>query len=170
MLDNYLQLTEQQRREIVPAQPSIWRFYEKLSRRLIAWNIVNFGTGVVLQAFTSFWRGVGAQAIGWSAVNLAIGFFGQRGNERRAAQPEAHAPERMAREARNIRAFLWLNAGLDILYMLGGLSWARRAAQKGGQNAEFQRGMGMGIVVQGGLLLIWDVINALIVPRYPQKD
>jgi hypothetical protein len=76
----------------------------------------------------------------------------------------------MAREARNIRAFLWLNAGLDILYMLGGWSWARRAAQKGGRNAEFQRGMGMGIVVQGGLLLIWDVINALIVPRYPQKD
>ncbi|MBO9308173.1 MAG: hypothetical protein J7551_00135 [Chloroflexi bacterium] len=170
MSDSHLQLIEQQRREVMPAQPSIWRFYEKLSRRLIAWNIVNLGTGVVLQALTPFWRGVGAQAIGWSIVNLAIGFLGQRGNERRAAQPEAHTPERMAREARNIRALLWLNAGLDILYMLGGLSWARRAAQRGGQNAEFQRGMGVGIMVQGGLLLIWDVINALIVPRYPQKD
>lgn len=169
MLDNYMQLTEQQHRELVTPQPSIWQFYEKLSRRLIVWNVINFGTGVLLQGFTAFWRGVGSQAVGWSVVNLAIGFFGQRGNERRAAQPDAHTPERMAREARNIRAILWLNAGLDILYMLGGWSWARRAAQKGGANAEFQRGMGIGIVVQGGLLFIWDVINALIVPRYDKR-
>lgn len=170
MLDNYVQLTEQQRRELLPAQPNIWHFYEKLSRRLIMWNVINFGTGVILQLFTSFWRGVGAQAVGWSAVNLAIGFLGQKGNERRAAEPDAQLPERMAREARNIRAILWLNAGLDILYMLGGLSWARRAAQKGGANAEFQRGMGIGVVIQGGLLFVWDVINALIVPRYEKKD
>ncbi|PJF35646.1 MAG: hypothetical protein CUN49_09505 [Candidatus Thermofonsia Clade 1 bacterium] len=170
MLDNYLELTQQQRREIVPAQPSIWTFYEKLSRRLILWNLVNLGAGVLLQGFTSFWRGLGAQAIGWSAVNLAIGFLGQRGNLRRAAQPEAHTPTRMAHEARKIRAILWLNAGLDILYMLGGWRWARRAAQTGGENAEFQRGMGMGVVVQGALLFIWDVINALIVPRYPKED
>ena len=169
MLDNYVQLTEQQRRELVPAPPNVWRFYEKLSRRLIVWNIVNFGTGVVLQAFTSFWRGVGAQAVGWSVINLAIGFFGQKGNAQRASKPDAHAPERMAKEARNLRAFLWINAGLDVLYMLGGLNMARRAAEKGGENAEFRRGMGVGIIVQGGLLFIWDVINALIVPRYGKK-
>lgn len=170
MLDNYMQLTEQQRRELVPSQPSIWRFYEKLSRRLIIWNAINFGVGLVLQAFTPFWRGVGSQAVGWSAVNFAIGFLGQKGNERRASQPDASSTERMAREARNIRAILWLNAGLDVLYMLGGLSWARRAAQRGGANAEFQRGMGIGVVIQGGLLFVWDVINALIVPRYNRED
>lgn len=53
--------------------------------------------------------------------------------------------------------------------MLGGWSWARRAAQQGGANAEFQRGMGIGIVVQGGLLFIWDVINALIVPPHDRR-
>jgi hypothetical protein len=103
-------------------------------------------------------KGVGTQAVGWSAINMGLALLGERGTARRAAQPGAMAAFIQAREAANLRNLLWFNAGLDVLYMIGGLAWARRA------RTAFGRGSGLGIVLQGLTLLTFDVVQAREVP------
>ncbi len=67
----------------------------------------------------------------------------------------------MEREARNLRRLLWINTGLDVLYVAGGLVLV---VTLGAQNP-FMAGSGWGVIVQGGFLLIFDLLHALAVPR-----
>ncbi|PJF27320.1 MAG: hypothetical protein CUN53_04525 [Phototrophicales bacterium] len=62
-------------------------------------------------------------------------------------------------QARSLRRLLWINAGLDVLYMIGGLWYALRAKAPRG------RGMGIGVIFQGLFLFIFDVLQAREVPE-----
>jgi hypothetical protein len=140
---------------------SIWQFSRILSQRLLVWNLVNLAAGLLLIQRGGFWRGVGSQCLGWGTINIGIALGGRFLTERRRstlADPEA--PSVVNQEARSLRRILWINAGLDVLYMLGG--W-RLAAVRGAEDAQW-RGIGQGIMLQGGLLLLFDVIHALLVP------
>lgn len=140
---------------------SIWQFNFILARRLLAWNIVNVLVGLVLSLGSAFWRGFGSQAIGWGGINLGIALVGRYVTERRFAQHDDPFSAQTAQtEARNLRRLLWFNSGLDVLYILGG--W--RLARTRGQRESFWRGTGWGIVLQGALLLIFDVIHARQTP------
>ncbi len=140
---------------------SIWQFNETVSRRLLAWNVVNIVVGVALLPFGRYWRGLGSQNIGWGLINIAIAVGGRYFAERRLAQlPQPDAPATTKQEASSLRRILWINAGLDVLYMLGGL----RLAGTRGRNDARWRGVGQGIAIQGMLLFIFDVIHALLVP------
>ena len=70
-------------------------------------------------------------------------------------RPEQRDPQH---EADFIRKILWINFGLDMLYILGGvwmiLSWRR----------DFWQGTGWGIVFQGAFLFLFDLYHALNVP------
>lgn len=72
---------------------------------------------------------------------------------RYAALPDPQAPAVEAQERRNLRRLLWLNAGLDVLYVLGGLLLQRR---------QHWRGHGWGIIIQGSFLFLFDLYHALI--------
>lgn len=138
----------------------IWDFNRVVSGRLAAWNVINIVVGLVLIWRGGFWRGFGSQHIGWGVINLAIAFFGGRATEARwRSLPDVHAPEVLRRESRNLRRLLWINAGLDVLYMLGGW-WTART-----RTDVRWRGIGWGIVLQGGLLWLFDVIHALLAPK-----
>jgi hypothetical protein len=50
-----------------------------------------------------------------------------------------------------------VNAGLDVLYVAGGTALALRR----GQNDPYWRGVGQGIVLQGGFLLLFDLWHGL---------
>ena len=139
---------------------TIWDFQRTLSHRLIAWNLLNFGSGVWLSTKGDFWRGFGSQHIGWSLINFTIAFFGLRANSRRILQPDIHDTAVMQHESRKLALILWVNSGLDLLYMLGGWCFAQSRASK-----PLQRGIGWGIVLQGALLLVFDVLHARVVPR-----
>ncbi|MBZ0295239.1 MAG: hypothetical protein K8L99_21930 [Anaerolineae bacterium] len=64
------------------------------------------------------------------------------------------------REAQNLRRILWLNAFLDVLYVTGG-GWL---ARNRGQDKLFWRGIGRGIMLQGVMLFVFDVLHARQVP------
>ncbi|MDX2161579.1 MAG: hypothetical protein SF162_09660 [bacterium] len=140
---------------------SIWSFQQVLSQRLLAWNIWNFTGGLLmLLSQNAFVQGVGSQFSGWAVINALIAIFGQNGAaRRRATLADAETPERRAKEARNLRLILWVNAGLDLLYMLGGWRLLTRA-----HNRERLRGVGLGILLQGVFLFVFDVIHAQHVP------
>ncbi|MEO0562231.1 MAG: hypothetical protein AAF125_08955 [Chloroflexota bacterium] len=138
----------------------IWQFQRSVSRRLMWWAGLNVVLGLWLQQRRNkFWRGVGMQAVSWGAINAAIaggGTFFARRRERYGDAP--YSDPVLGREYTNLYRALWINAGLDIAYILGGmlLAWTR------GSRDRLMRGNGWGIVMQGGFLFIFDVIHALI--------
>lgn len=146
----------------------IWQSSEQVSQRLLAWNTLNIAGGVLASLIAGKnqrLRGVAGQAVGWGVINSAIAVLGRSATRRRALKPDARRPERLRKEARNLRVLLWVNAGLDVLYMIGGLAFASRA--KGDTpKAEMQRGTGLGIVMQGAFLFIFDLICAFRVPDH----
>lgn len=139
---------------------SIWQFYDVVSQRLLTWNVINILVGVVLLPLKPFWRGFGSQNIGWGVINVGIALVGATTSERRFADlPQPHQPAVVDKETINLRRLLWINTGLDVLYMLGGLAWARSGKKPLG------RGAGWGMVLQGALLFAFDLVHALAVPE-----
>ena len=65
----------------------------------------------------------------------------------------------LQKQKRDFRFSLWFNTGLDVLYMVAGVLmmtvWGNQLA-----------GHGAGILVQGGFLFVFDLVNALITYRY----
>lgn len=139
----------------------IWDFQAALTRRLLFWSALSLAGGALLLLFGGpFWRGFGLQAALWGAIDAGIASFGQRSSAQRRRSGGSD-PAVLAREARNVRRLLWVNAGLDVLYIAGGLV----LAQTLGATDAFARGNGWGIVLQGGFLFLLDLFHALAVPR-----
>lgn len=136
---------------------AIWAFQQSLTSRLLAWSALSVIAGAGLQVGNAFQRGFGVQAAGWGLIDALIAGIGRRSAMRK--EPTA-TPALAAQEARRLRRLLWFNAGLDVLYVLGGL----RLAQTKGRDNEHWRGHGWGIVVQGAFLLLFDVWHGLKTP------
>jgi hypothetical protein len=138
---------------------NIWQFQRKVTDRILAWSGFSVAIGAVLTAKREpFWRGLGSQFIGWGLVDAAIGLLGQRSLDKRMLEAQDLTDAALlSDESRKLRRLLWLNTGLDLLYVLGGLSLAR----KQGKDNPFWRGGGAGIVLQGGFLFFFDLIHAL---------
>lgn len=140
---------------------TIWQYYDVLSQRLLTWNVVNIAFGILLLPLRPFWRGFGSQNIGWGIINVGIALIGSAMSERRfAGLSNPHAREVITQESNNLRRILWINTALDVVYMLGGLRCVRTRRQK----KAFARGAGWGIVLQGGLLFVFDLVHAVAVP------
>lgn len=135
---------------------TIWGFSAQVSRRLLIWSGFSIAAGLLMLPAKPFWRGFGAQAIGWGVIDAGIALAGQWFAQRRQ---QNDSPALRTEEARNLKRLLWINAGLDVVYILGGLWWARHK-----RDNAFGRGTGWGIVVQGAFLLLFDVVHARCVP------
>jgi hypothetical protein len=140
------------------------RFEASLSWKLLLWSAASMAAGVFfLGGRDRFWQGFGAQAFGWGFVDAVIAILGGRASRRKKRRPEANTPEAVARESRFLRRFLRINAGLDVLYVLGGLNLTR-------QDDARWRGHGWGIVTQGMFLLLFDLVQARRVPLAGAAD
>jgi esterase/lipase len=142
---------------------TIWDLQAALTRRLLRWSAASIVAGAVLLLLPGnpFWRGFGIQALAWGAIDAAIALFGWRAaRRRRSAQPDPLAPDIVDREANKLRRLLWINTGLDVLYVAGGLALVLTL---GATNA-YWRGHGWGIVVQGAFLFAFDLLHATSIP------
>lgn len=142
------------------ADPKInfWQFQASLSQRLMRWARVNISLGTTLTAQKDrFWRGFGAQCVGWGLINAALAGFGLRNSQRKQADEDAQTDVRQDAARRNLARILWINTGLDVLYMAGGIT----LAQTKGREDRFWRGTGHGITVQGIFLFWFDLLHAL---------
>ena len=138
---------------------SIWTLQARISRHLLLWSALSVVVGILLLFGVPFRRGVGLQALVWGAIDAAIAGFGWAQLRRKREKLDANAPQTLTREARNLRRLLVINAGLDVLYVGGGVLALLVFA------TEFAQGNGIGIIVQGGFLLLFDTFYALRVQR-----
>lgn len=137
-------------------------FEDCLARRLLAWggaSVAGGATLAVVGAATGnrFLRAFGGQTVGWGVIDAGLA-LGGRARARRLRAVSPVDPDETAREAPRVRRILALNAGLDVLYVAGGL-----AAGRGRRDAA-ARGHGLAAVVQGVFLLVFDAWHAARVP------
>ncbi len=138
---------------------TIWPLQARISRHLLFWSALSITGGALLLFATPFWRGVGLQALVWGTVDAAIALFGLLSLRRKQRRPDANELETLGRKARNLRRLLLINAGLDVLYIVVGI------AVLDSFTTDFARGNGVGIIVQGGFLLLFDAFYAYQVQR-----
>ena len=142
-------------------------FYHYQQRRLsilLGWGVGSVVVGSSMQLIRQdFWKQFGLQALAWGAIDAALALVGirsARNKERRYEQKElGDADEK--KEARTIRRILLINAGLDGLYILSG-SWVIWRFQARSD----RRGMGVGILLQGVWLLLFDALLARDVKKH----
>lgn len=137
---------------------NVWRFQDGLTRLLALWAAANIIVGLALMLITDHpFRGFGEMTVGWALVNLAIAFFGQLGSKRRRSQPDGMAPAVMLKEQTKLSRLLWLNTGLDVVYVAVGL-WL--AIDRGAADPRML-GWGYAIIIQGAFLFFFDLFHAL---------
>lgn len=139
---------------------NIWQFQDLLSRRLLRWAALSIGTGIFFSLGSTFARRLGSQFVGWGLVNALIALWGEASMRRRLDQIEnPGADDVLSKEEANLRQLLWINAGLDLLYILGGFLWMKR--DRGDHGAQ---GTGWGVVIQGVALFLFDLVHVLRLP------
>lgn len=132
---------------------SYYEFQTLLGRVLLCWGSLSIALGAAAQASRDpFVKQVGLQALAWGAIDAVLAFFGLRG----ARQKQAERADPVA-EARRFRLIVLANALLDLGYIAGGLTLVR-----GAKGRPERAGMGVGIIIQGAFLLLFDVALTLL--------
>jgi hypothetical protein len=116
---------------------------------LLVWSGASLaaGTGMLL-AEREPWTGFGIQNLAWGAIDaviagVALGLLPKAIEDAEDAQ----------RRRLKFRKVLWINTGLDVVWILAGVAmviWGN----------ETVRAHGYGVITQGGFLFVFDGINA----------
>lgn len=121
------------------------------------WALANIGTGSTAAFLTNgdsrYFHMMNA---GWNLVNLGIAGFSLFGSPE--LQPDLW--EVMNHQQNLEKAFLF-NTGLDVGYIGFGLFMMERA-KTANSNGDLLRGFGTSVVVQGGFLLLFDVVMFIL--------
>ena len=136
----------------------IWQYQTRISTQLFAWSALSVFGGVALMLLLTnpFWQGIGLQGVVWGVIDAGIAFFGQLGMRRKVAQLDDPNDTRLQlEEARRLRRLLFINAGLDVLYVAVGVGLILTF----GVDNTFARGNGVGILIQGVFLLFFDLFH-----------
>jgi hypothetical protein len=139
---------------------TFWSWQQRALNWLLGWGIGSTIVGAGLAtAKTPVVRHVGLQAVSWGAIDAALALSGRINARRKEQQLLDKAEEQ--HEASHFRKIVAVNAGLDVLYVLGGW-WLMRRSERDAA----RRGMGLGIIVQGAFLLIYDSLLVWTMGRY----
>ena len=95
----------------------------------------------------------------WNLFNLGIAGVGLLGS--RKENPDGETLGEAIKQHQNMKQVLLFNAGLDMAYIVGG-AYLRERAENKPDRADQLRGYGRSVMVQGGFLLAFDVVNYLI--------
>lgn len=137
-----------------------WRRVNDIHRQLALWAAVSLGTGVLLVLVgTPFWRGAGVQVLVWGAIDGVIAAAGWRDRRRGARSGVDRDPAASERRRRRLRRLLLVNVGLDVVYLAIG------TALLGFDAGPVRAGHGVGVIVQGGFLLVFDAWHAARLTR-----
>ncbi len=132
-------------------------FYGYQQRRfllLLGWGLLSIIAGFTLQRNAkSFWQQFGIQALTWGAIDAALALFGLTSankKEERYVLGELDSRDEQ-KEARTFYRILLIHAGLDVGYITGG-AWLMQRFKAHADRC----GMGLGILVQGLWLFLFD--------------
>jgi hypothetical protein len=123
------------------------------------WAVGNIGLGLGLRATSGgAARRFHEMNALWNTVNLGIAGIGYISLLRADLPPDAFAS---LRENSSFAKILLFNTGLDVGYLVGGLYLRERARRPGADRGRL-RGYGNAILLQGGFLFVFDLVNYLI--------
>ncbi len=132
-------------------------FYGYQQRRfllLLGWGLLSIIAGSALQLNPKlFWKQFGIQALLWGAIDAALALFGIIGADRKGKRyvlGELGTADEQ-KEARSFYRILLINTGLDVGYIGLGMWLMQRFKARADR-----RGMGLGILVQGLWLFLFD--------------
>jgi len=141
----------------------LYEFQKKTMPVLLGWAVASMAVGGAWALSGRKWlRGFGLQFLAWGLIDGLIALFGLRSaqvNAQKYESGETGAAE-MEKQARNFEKVVWVNAGLDVVYVVFGV-WLTSRNEKN----ELRHGTGWGIAVQGAFLFVWDVVLALLLGR-----
>lgn len=121
-------------------------FQRLVGGTLLVWGGLNVVAGAAAQASANpVVKHFGLQALAWGAIDAVIALFGLRD-----AKKKQHANSQT--QARRFRLIVAANALLDVGYVAGGA-----AALRSAQGRAERVGLGVGIIVQGLFLLLFDL-------------
>lgn len=128
--------------------------------QLGAWSALSVAVGAAglagqaAGAWPAAWApvvlGFSIQCLVWGAIDGAIAALGARDRRRRLAASEPSDTRAGAAFGARLLRLLRLNAGLDVLYVLAGIAVLTLWRTPEGL------GHGLGVIVQGGFLLVFD--------------
>lgn len=132
-----------------------------LTRSLAGWAVASMAVGGALALVargreggsTERIAGFARQNLAWGAIDLAIAGAGLRSEQQPVPDP--------ADAARSLRRLLLVNSALDVGYVAAGLALVRVRRVRGRDSV----GDGLAVVLQGGFLLVLDVVHAVRVHR-----
>ena len=127
------------------------------------WAVLNIGAGLALRSgsegSTRHFHEMNAL---WNTVNLAIAGFGYYSALK--SDPAASDVAISLSKHGNFQKILLFNTGLDVGYILGGLYLTERA-KRPGENTDRLTGFGNSIMLQGGFLFAFDLVNYLVATK-----
>ena len=133
---------------------------QKAMLGLGAWAVGNIGVGLALrgssEGSTKHFHEMNAL---WNTVNLAIAGFGYYSAMN--SDPAAWDLATSLQKHQQFQKILLFNTGLDVGYVLGGLYLTERA-KRPDENSDRLKGFGNAIMLQGGFLFAFDLVNYVI--------
>ena len=135
-------------------QDNFFSYQQRRIWLLLIWGLGSVVSGLMLQLSRKpFWKQFGLQAAIWGAIDAALAVFGLNTANKKE---ERFAPGKLSsvEEQKEVRSFfriLFINTFLDIGYVLSSI-WVMQHF-KGRAD---RRGVGVGIIVQGLWLFLFD--------------
>jgi len=135
-----------------------WRRARLVGRQLAGWALASVAAGALLLLVAgaaaegtaaTLWA-MAIQFIVWGAIDGGIAAFGEGDRRRRVARGEADDAGATAAFGARLRRLLRINAGLDVVYLLVGVALLLAWRTPEGL------GHGLGVLIQGGFLLVLD--------------
>jgi hypothetical protein len=146
----------------------VWQ--ERVLDMLLAWGIGNVGAGAVLAIRSKgIKRAIGVQAVAWGLVDSAVAIYAGCIARRHAtsARSGMFGARHIQQQARRFEHLLALQTAADIVYVTVGAFIANRS------RAPWIRGSAIGVVIQGGVLLLYDtglVVRLLTRPELRHRE
>jgi hypothetical protein len=146
-------------------------FYQYQRKRLLillGWGLANTLVGLGgLFTKNKFWRQFWLQCLSWGAVDALIAGFGLRMQTEKLkdyppSAPEQTLPESVKKDITSYHKVLFVNVFLDLVYILSGEIIRRK--NKTSKRPDRQ-GIGLGFIVQGLFLFIYDLLLDLEIRR-----
>ncbi|MDW8106556.1 MAG: hypothetical protein RMK45_03645 [Armatimonadota bacterium] len=138
---------------------ALLQYQTRMMYQLLFWAGLSLGVGLSMMLSAREWvRSFGGMTAAWATVNILIALLALRGVHRKAKQPADAATVRQW--ARQLVRLLWINVGLDCLYILVGaglIMWE--------PTNRMLNGFGWAVVIQGAFLLVFDAWHGVKVGK-----
>ncbi|MCX7992140.1 MAG: hypothetical protein N2651_00585, partial [Fimbriimonadales bacterium] len=124
------------------------RYQSRIMYQLLLWAGLSLLVGLAMLFAAQEWmRAFGGMTVAWAVVNALIALFALMGIRRKMAQNAD--PATVAKWTHQLLRLLWINAGLDVIYILVGVGLVYWYPTQPTLN-----GFGWAVVIQGAFLLV----------------